>query len=240
MPSPLRPLSPHLQIYRWQLTSVLSILHRITGVALAVGTLLLVYWLIAIGCRTGDVRDGASVHRLDRRTVAAVRLDGGALLSPGQRHPASAVGCGEGLRTAHRLCLRLGRRDRRRRALAARLDRRLCVAGRRDVSEAGRTFRTELGRVRGLGAAKEGVHHWWMQRVSAIALVPLTLWFVDRGGRPHRRRLRGDARLARFARHLRIDGAAGRRRRSITRSSACRSSSRTIFIARAGRSRSSC
>jgi len=47
MPSPLRPLSPHLQVYRWQLTSVLSILHRITGVALAVGTLLLVYWLVA-------------------------------------------------------------------------------------------------------------------------------------------------------------------------------------------------
>jgi len=47
------------------------------------------------------------------------------------------------------------------------------------VSEAGRTFRTELGRVRGLGSAKEGVHHWWMQRVSAIALVPLTLWFVS-------------------------------------------------------------
>jgi len=46
------------------------------------------------------------------------------------------------------------------------------------VSEAGRSFRTELARVRGLGAAKEGVHHWWMQRVSAIALVPLALWFV--------------------------------------------------------------
>jgi succinate dehydrogenase / fumarate reductase membrane anchor subunit len=46
------------------------------------------------------------------------------------------------------------------------------------VSEAGRSFRTELARVRGLGAAKEGVQHWWMQRVSAIALVPLTLWFV--------------------------------------------------------------
>jgi len=47
MPSHERPLSPHLQIYRWQLTSVLSILHRATGVALAVGTLLLVYWLVA-------------------------------------------------------------------------------------------------------------------------------------------------------------------------------------------------
>lgn len=42
-----RPLSPHLQIYKPQITSVMSILHRITGVALAVGTLLLIYWLAA-------------------------------------------------------------------------------------------------------------------------------------------------------------------------------------------------
>ena len=39
-----RPLSPHLQIYRWQLTSVLSILHRATGIALAVGALYLATW----------------------------------------------------------------------------------------------------------------------------------------------------------------------------------------------------
>ena len=38
--------------------------------------------------------------------------------------------------------------------------------------------RTELGRVRGLGAAKSGVHHWWMQRVTAVANVALVLWFV--------------------------------------------------------------
>ena len=42
-----RPLSPHLQVYRPQLTSVLSILHRATGFALAVGTLFLAWWLIA-------------------------------------------------------------------------------------------------------------------------------------------------------------------------------------------------
>lgn len=42
-----RPLSPHLQVYRPQLTSVLSITHRATGVALSIGTLLLVYWLAA-------------------------------------------------------------------------------------------------------------------------------------------------------------------------------------------------
>ena len=43
-----RPLSPHLQIYRPQITSVLSISHRLTGLALAIGTLLLVWWLVAL------------------------------------------------------------------------------------------------------------------------------------------------------------------------------------------------
>lgn len=42
-----RPLSPHLQVYRPQLTSVLSIMHRGTGVALSLGTVLLVWWLMA-------------------------------------------------------------------------------------------------------------------------------------------------------------------------------------------------
>lgn len=43
-----RPLSPHLQVYKPQLTSVLSITHRATGVVLAMGLLLLTYWLIAL------------------------------------------------------------------------------------------------------------------------------------------------------------------------------------------------
>ncbi len=43
-----RPLSPHLQIYRPQLTSIMSISHRATGVALAAGTLLLCLWLVAL------------------------------------------------------------------------------------------------------------------------------------------------------------------------------------------------
>lgn len=40
------------------------------------------------------------------------------------------------------------------------------------------TLRTPLGRVRGLGSARGGTHHWWMQRVTSVALLPLTLWFV--------------------------------------------------------------
>jgi succinate dehydrogenase / fumarate reductase cytochrome b subunit len=49
-----RPLSPHLQIYRPQITSALSIFHRITGVGLGVGTLLLVWWLAAAAGSDAD------------------------------------------------------------------------------------------------------------------------------------------------------------------------------------------
>lgn len=47
MTSDPRPLSPHLQVYRWQLTSVMSILHRASGIALSAGAILLVWWLVA-------------------------------------------------------------------------------------------------------------------------------------------------------------------------------------------------
>jgi succinate dehydrogenase / fumarate reductase, membrane anchor subunit len=40
------------------------------------------------------------------------------------------------------------------------------------------SLRTPLGSALGHGAAKSGVHHWWMQRVTAVALVPLTVWFL--------------------------------------------------------------
>jgi succinate dehydrogenase / fumarate reductase membrane anchor subunit len=40
------------------------------------------------------------------------------------------------------------------------------------------SLRSPLGRVLGLGSAKDGTAHWWGQRVTAVALLPLTLWFV--------------------------------------------------------------
>ena len=40
------------------------------------------------------------------------------------------------------------------------------------------SIRTPLARVRGLGAAKDGTHHWWLQRVTAVILIPLILWFM--------------------------------------------------------------
>lgn len=39
-------------------------------------------------------------------------------------------------------------------------------------------MRAPLVRASGFGPAKDGVHHWWMQRVSAVALVPLVMWFL--------------------------------------------------------------
>ena len=61
MQKPVRPLSPHLQIYRPQITSVLSITHRATGIALAVGTLLLVYWLTALAAGPEAYADARAV-----------------------------------------------------------------------------------------------------------------------------------------------------------------------------------
>tara|TARA_Y100000766_G_C18387041_1_gene356334 strand:- start:2 stop:379 length:378 start_codon:yes stop_codon:yes gene_type:complete len=43
-----RPLSPHLQVYRPQLTSVMSIMHRASGLVLTTGTVILAFWLIAV------------------------------------------------------------------------------------------------------------------------------------------------------------------------------------------------
>jgi succinate dehydrogenase / fumarate reductase, cytochrome b subunit len=48
-----RPLSPHLQVYRWPLSMALSITHRVTGVGLGIGTLLLTGWLVTAATSEG-------------------------------------------------------------------------------------------------------------------------------------------------------------------------------------------
>jgi hypothetical protein len=59
-----RPLSPFMfpTWYRFQITSALSILHRLTGIALAVGSILLAWWLVAVAAGGGD--GGAAFHRV--------------------------------------------------------------------------------------------------------------------------------------------------------------------------------
>jgi len=49
-----RPLSPHLQVYRFEWTMAYSIIHRITGVGLAVGTIFMTYWLLALAGGAGS------------------------------------------------------------------------------------------------------------------------------------------------------------------------------------------
>jgi succinate dehydrogenase / fumarate reductase cytochrome b subunit len=48
-----RPLSPHLQVYKWPVSMALSIGHRISGVGLAIGTLLMTWWLVAAALSNG-------------------------------------------------------------------------------------------------------------------------------------------------------------------------------------------
>jgi succinate dehydrogenase / fumarate reductase cytochrome b subunit len=49
-----RPLSPHLSIYRWPITMTLSILHRVTGVAMSAGLIAFAYWLVAVAAGGAD------------------------------------------------------------------------------------------------------------------------------------------------------------------------------------------
>src|SRR6185503_10251151 len=72
----------------------------------------------------------------------------------------------------------LGGAGRRRRADVGQLDRRLLDDGSLRMSLADKPLKSELARARGLGSAKEGVQHWWMQRLTALALIPLGLWLV--------------------------------------------------------------
>jgi succinate dehydrogenase / fumarate reductase cytochrome b subunit len=98
-----RPLSPHLQVYRPQITTVLSILHRITGVGLAGGTLLLVWWLVAAASGddayatvSGFLRSIVGILLLFCWTVALWYH-----FCNGIRHLAWDAGWGFGLREVH-------------------------------------------------------------------------------------------------------------------------------------------
>lgn len=99
-----RPLSPHLQVYRPQITSVLSILHRATGVALSVGMLLLVWWLVAAA--SGDAAYG-TVSGFLRSPVGILLLFGWTAslwyhFFAGLRHLAWDMGQGFELPQVHR------------------------------------------------------------------------------------------------------------------------------------------
>ena len=92
-----------MQIYRWQLTSVLSILHRLTGLALAAGTLLLVYWLVATAAGPAAF---ATAQELVGSILGRLLLFGWTValfyhLANGVRHLLWDAGQGFELRTAY-------------------------------------------------------------------------------------------------------------------------------------------
>ena len=98
-----RPLSPHLQVYRWQLTSVMSILHRATGIALSLGAILLVWWL---GAASDGPEPYAAVQRFLGSWIGLLLLFGWSLalfyhLCNGIRHLAWDAGYGFELRQAY-------------------------------------------------------------------------------------------------------------------------------------------
>jgi succinate dehydrogenase / fumarate reductase cytochrome b subunit len=99
-----RPLSPHLQVYKPQITSVLSIMHRATGVAASVGTLLFAWWLIAAASSDGAY---AGVSGFMRSPIGIIVLFGwtAALwyhFCNGIRHLAWDAGFGFDLPDVHR------------------------------------------------------------------------------------------------------------------------------------------
>ncbi len=99
-----RPLSPHLQVYKPQLTSVLSILHRATGIALSVGALYLAIWVI---CAAADPKTYAVFQDFNASILGRIVLGGWLFcafyhLCNGIRHLFWDAGYGFELKDAYR------------------------------------------------------------------------------------------------------------------------------------------
>ena len=174
-PERTRPLSPNIQIYRPQLTSVLSIANRISGVVLSISAVGLVVWLIAAA--TGP-QAYAAVQSALASTIGQIVLFGATFafflhLCGGIRHLAWDAGYGFDLRCD--LCLGMGRGGGERRAHRGSLDRRSVYGGVEPMAR-NACARRSVAPLAWLG------ERWCRtlveERVTAVALVPLTLWFV--------------------------------------------------------------
>ena len=99
-----RPLSPHLQIYRPQISSVLSIIHRLTGVALSISLFLLVYWLLALASGKSDYATAQSLFGSWLGTLILIAITFALCyhLCNGIRHLFWDVGVGFAINTMHR------------------------------------------------------------------------------------------------------------------------------------------
>lgn len=98
-----RPLSPHLQIYKWQITSVLSILHRFTGIGFCAGIIGLVIWLYLLGQDEECYLSGIELLKTLPGQIALwlVIFSGNFHLGNGIRHLIWDAGYGFSLRTVN-------------------------------------------------------------------------------------------------------------------------------------------
>lgn len=98
-----RPLSPHLQIYRPQITSVLSITHRFTGIALVFGAILLFFWLTAasLGAEAYSFNKDILTSWIGKLVMFGVIFSVWFHLGNGIRHLAWDAGFGFKMRTVH-------------------------------------------------------------------------------------------------------------------------------------------
>ena len=100
---PIRPLSPHLQIYKPQLTALMSISHRLSGVFLSLSSLILVYWLMAVAAGESAYQQA---QNLFNSWLGLVLLFGWSLalfyhLCNGVRHLSWDVGLGMDIKTVY-------------------------------------------------------------------------------------------------------------------------------------------
>jgi len=98
-----RPLSPHLQVWRWHPTMWTSILHRASGVALYVGTLVLTVWVVAAaaGPQAYATAEGWLLSPLGRLVLFGFTLAGTYHLASGVRHLVWDAGAGFAPKTAN-------------------------------------------------------------------------------------------------------------------------------------------
>lgn len=183
--NPGRPLSPHLQIYKWGPHMAISIFHRATGFVLATaGMMTLLWWLSAIG-------GGPESYATFQKYVVSAGADGTTWqvvfnwffrlvalavtysffqhLFSGLRHFVLDIGAGYELKTNRSWSLVVFIAALAATALVVLVTLEQMVG--RNMGNG-----TELGRVRGLGSAKHGSHHWIHQRTTAVGNLLLTVW----------------------------------------------------------------
>jgi len=206
--NPARPLSPHLQVYKPQLTSILSIMHRATGVGLALGLPVLVAWLVVLAA---NQRIFETFNDLFQNPIGHVLLFGWSWAfffhaCTGIRHLFWDAGYFLGIKNIYRTgWLAIGLSTLitgyvwfdiengdwmvagiilmqflgAMIVLACVLGVLLWLNGLIPRAEKKNTsMRGPLAKARGLGAAKEGTAHWWALRVTSAALVLLSIYVV--------------------------------------------------------------